>query len=178
MRRLGVVAVLLAAMAGCDEQPAIAPAEMPLSPAPDGPAWRRGNGSEMVATPPPDADPQLAAAITQARSTADQARRKWASTPAQARGSWAVNWAAPTVDGGVEYVWVRPTGWSQYRIEGWLANPPQAALACGRVQGELVSFPADELSDWARFAEDDPDHPVEGGFTIRLLDGRFGKPGR
>lgn len=179
MIRLGLVAVIAAAAAaGCDEQPAIAPAEPPLSPAPEGSAWRRGGGSEMVATPPPADDPQLAAAIAQARSTAGQARERWAQEPEQARRSWAVNWAAPTADGGVEYVWVRPTGWSQYRIEGWLANPPQAVLACGRVQGELVSFPADELADWARFDDDDPERPVEGGFTIRLLDDRYGTPGR
>ncbi len=171
-----LVAVVLA-VAGCEERPAIAPAEPRLSSTPDGSAWRRLDGSERVAAPPVETDPELAAAIEQARSTAAAARRKWASQPEEARTNWAVKWAAPTSDGGVEHVWVRPTSWTVHRIEGWLASPPQAALACGRIQGDLVSFPAEALSDWARFTEGSWEHPVEGGFSIRVLEARYGRPG-
>lgn len=173
-RRL-VIAIVLCAGA-CEEQPAIAPGRPALATMPDGSAWRNVNGSESVATPPADADPELAAAIAQARSTAHEAGRRWASVPEADRARWAVKWPAPTADGGVEHVWVRPTSWSRHRIEGWLASPPQSELLCGRVRGQLVSFPAEALSDWARFAEDATDDPVEGGFTIRVLAARYGKP--
>ncbi len=169
-----LVAIVLAA--GCEERPAIAPAEPPLTSTPDGSAWRSIDGSQRVAATQ-DTDTELAAAIRQARSTAAEARAKWASEPKESRTNWAVKWAAPTSDGGVEHVWVQPTSWTVHRIEGWLANPPQAQLACGRVQGELVSFPAEELSDWARFTDVSRQHPVEGGFTISVLEARYGRPG-
>ncbi len=171
-----LVAIVLA-VAGCEERPAIAPAEPPLSSTPDGSAWRSLDGSERVAAPPVETDPELAAAIEQARSTAAAARRKWASQPEEARTFWAVKWAAPTSDGGIEHVWVQPTSWTRHRIEGWLASPPQGPLACGRVQGDLVSFPAEALSDWARFTAGSWEHPVEGGFSIRVLEARYGRPG-
>ncbi len=172
-----LLVVLVLASGGCEEQPAIAPAEPPLTSAPDGSAWRTVGGSERVAAPPVGTDPELAGAIEQARSTAAEARGKWASGAEEARIGWAIKWAAPTADGGVEHIWVRPTSWTRHRIEGWLANPPQAELACGRVQGDLVSFPAEELSDWARFTDGSREHPVEGGFTIRVLEARYGQPG-
>lgn len=176
MIRFGLGVAVVLAMAACEEQPAIAPGKPPLTPTPDGSAWRSVGGSDSIAIPTADADPELAAAIAQARSTAGEAQRRWAAEPEAARNGWAVKWAAPTAEGGVEHVWVRPTGWSRHRIEGWLANPPQVVLRCGRVQGELVSFPAEELSDWARFARGTPGDPIEGGFTIRVLETRFGRP--
>ncbi len=172
--RVLLAAVVLAA-AGCEERPAIAPAEPPLTSTPDGSAWRSIDGSLRVAATP-DIDTELAAAIGQARSTAAEAGAKWASEPGEGRTNWAVKWAAPTSSGGVEHVWVRPTSWTVHRIEGWLASPPQSPLACGRVQGDLVSFPAEALSDWARFTEGSWEHPVEGGFSIRVLEARYGRP--
>ncbi len=172
LRMLLAAAVL--ATAGCEERPAIAPAEPPPTSTPDGSAWRTIDGSQRVAAP--DTDAELAAAIGQARSTAAEARAKWGSEPADARTHWAVKWAAPTADGGVEHVWVRPTSWTVHRIEGWLANPPQDPLACGRVRGDLVSFPAEALSDWVRFGDGSGDRPAEGGFSIRVLEARYGRP--
>ena len=177
MTRKVLLVVVVLATAGCEDRPAIAPAEPPLSSTSDGSAWRSLDGSQRVAAPPVDTDPELAAAIGQARSTAAEAQRKWASEPEEARLNWAVKWAAPTSDGGVEHVWVQPTSWTRHRIEGWLASPPQSPLACGRVQGDLVSFPADALSDWARFTAGSREHPVEGGFSIRVLEARYGRPG-
>jgi uncharacterized protein YegJ (DUF2314 family) len=175
IHRCLLVAAILTAV-GCDDRPAIAPARPPLSSTPDGSAWRSLDGSEQVATPPVDTDPELAAAIEQARSSAAGARAKWASETPAARTRWAVKWAAPTADGGVEHVWVQPTSWTRHRIEGWLASPPQSPLACGRLQGELVSFPAEALSDWARFPAGSREHPAEGGFSIRVLEARYGRP--
>jgi uncharacterized protein YegJ (DUF2314 family) len=173
-RCLLVTAILTAS--GCEERPAITPAEPPLSSIPDGSAWRSLDGSEQVAAPPVDTDPELAAAIREARSTAAVAMAKWASGSRQARTRWAVKWAAPTSSGGVEHVWVQPTSWTVHRIEGWLASPPQSPLACGHVHGELVSFPAEALSDWARFSAGSREHPAEGGYSIRVFEARYGRP--
>ena len=146
LRRL-LIAVALTA-AACEQRDPIGPARPPLTPSPEGSRWHSVGGSARVAAAPAEAFPELAAAISQARSTAGEARRRWALEPAVDRSSrWAVKWAARTVDGGTEHVWVRPTSWSRHRIEGWLANSPQGTLECGRGEGEPVSFAAEELSD-------------------------------
>ena len=172
-----LVAVVLATSA-CEQQDAIAPTRPRLTPSPESSPWRAIGGSARVAVASAEPFPELADAITQARSTADDARRRWAlePEPAIARTRWAVKWAAPTVGGGVEHVWVRPTTWSRHRIEGWLANSPQARLACGRDEGELVSFAAEELSDWVHFSGGTDADPIEGGFTIPVLEARYGRP--
>jgi len=168
---LVAVAAVLAACEQHDGVPAAGPA---AAPGPDGSAWRTIDGSATAVTGA--VDPQLAAAITRARSTAGDARQRWAALGASNRAGWAVKWAAPTTEGGVEHVWIRPTTWSRHRIEGWLASPPQNPLACGHLLGELVSFPAEELSDWVQFTEGTSQGPRQGGFTIDLLEQRHGRP--
>jgi uncharacterized protein YegJ (DUF2314 family) len=120
-------------------------------------------------------DPNLAEAVGRAQASAEEARRRWRADPAGG-DDWAVKWAAPTVGGGVEHVWIRPVTWSRFRIEGWLVSHPQAKLLCGRKAGELVSFPAEELSDWVHLADGTMDGRREGGFTIDLLEHRHGRP--
>ena len=113
---------------------------------------------------------ELAAAMTEARATADDARLNW--TVAEDRGTdrWAIKWAAPTAEGGVEHVWVTPLSWSPFRIEGLLANTPVAELECGRTTGEAVSFPIEAMSDWVHFLTDTDSGPREGGFTVDALE--------
>ncbi len=162
--------------AACEEHNAVPAGRPAAAPGPDGSAWRIIDGS--AATAAAAADPELAAAIARARSTAGDARQRWATdSAADRRSRWAVKWAAPTTEGGVEHVWIRPTSWSHHRIEGWLASPPQSPLACGRIAGELVSFPAEELSDWVHFTDGTIEGPRQGGFTIELLQRRHGQPG-
>ncbi len=162
-------AAVVAAAGGCqDESPR--PTVVPAT-AQEGAAtpWRELEGSAVVALPPgPDED--LAAAIRQARATAEAARRQFGGGD---DGGWAVKWAAPTADGHVEHVWVVPLAWSRFRIEGRLASPPQRALTGGWSTGDLVSFPAEELSDWLHRVGDGTS---EGGFTVHLLEERFGPP--
>jgi uncharacterized protein YegJ (DUF2314 family) len=110
-----------------------------------------------------------------ARATAGRARQRWRADPA-GRGSWAVKWASPTVDGGVEHVWVQPLAWSRFRVEGRLTSPPRLPLACGRQAGDLVSFPAEELSDWVHLLDGTVDGRREGGYTIDVLVRRHGPP--
>jgi len=177
IRRLLVVVVL--STSGCEQQDPIAPVRPPLTGSPKDSRWHSKGGSAMVAAAPAEAFPELAAAMKQARSTAGEARQRWAldPEPAMARTSWAVKWAAPTVDGGVEYLWVRPTSWSRHRIEGWLVNSPHGTLESGRGEGALVSFPAEELSDWVHYGTGSTGSPIEGGFTIPVLETRYGQPG-
>jgi len=172
--RSGILVLVLVVLAACEQHDGV-PARPAAAPGPDGSAWRMVDGSATTAAGAADAE--LATAIARARSTADDARRRWSAEPAADRAGWAVKWAAPTTEGQVEHVWIRPTAWSRHRIEGWLASPPQSPLACGRVVGELVSFPAEELSDWVQFTDGPVEGPRQGGFTIELFEQRHGSPG-
>ncbi|MHC4652366.1 MAG: hypothetical protein ACYTES_16105, partial [Planctomycetota bacterium] len=116
--------VTLLAATACerhDPPPALEPP--PAATADASSAWRTQDGSSRIAVAAEADDPQLAEAINRARTTADQARQRWRADPAR-DDAWAVKWAAPTVGGGVEHVWVRPLSWSRFRIEGRLASPP------------------------------------------------------
>jgi uncharacterized protein YegJ (DUF2314 family) len=75
----------------------------------------------------------------------------------------------------VEYLWVTPLHWSPFRVEGRLANPPQRELPGGAQLGDIVSFPAEQFVDWVHFTEQRVDGPREGGFTIDVLEDRFGR---
>ena len=163
----------LTLVAGCERaEPIPPPQPPPVTPAVS--AWHASDESAQVAVAADD--PHLAAAIGRARSTAGQARDRWRAADAHDRARWAVKWAAPTADGGVEHVWVRPVVWTRFRIEGRLANPPTEPLESGRLAGELVSFPAEQLSDWVHLVEGPGDGPREGGFTMDLLEQRYGPP--
>ncbi len=167
-----LVLVLLAA-AGC-EQADPGPA-LPLPPvAPARSAWRTDEDGPTVAVPPEDAE--LAAAVERARATVQEARTRWLASSGDDRERWGIKWAAPTADGTIEHLWVVPVTWTRFRVEGRLANQPQRELECGRNAGELVSFPADELSDWVHFLQGRADGPREGGFTMELLERRYGRP--
>ncbi|MHC4446647.1 MAG: hypothetical protein ACYSXF_02415, partial [Planctomycetota bacterium] len=122
--------------AGCErgDRGASAP---PPPPAPQEPA-SAGPADEIVVVPDEQHDPRLVAAIRRARDTADAARQRWLETPPTQRDRWAVKWRAPTADGGVEHVWVRPVRWSRFRIEGVLASTPRGELDSASVLGELV----------------------------------------
>ena len=138
--------------------------------------WRIVRGSEVQALAQGEHDAALQAAIEQARRTADEARSRWLTARQSERGNWASNWAikwaAPTLDGGIEHVWVRPTHWSEFRIEGVLDSQPLHQLECGRTRGEVVSLPIQELSDWIHAPQGDFARVEgrEGGFTLAVLD--------
>lgn len=139
--------------------------------------WRMIDDSPQVALPTDFDDEALAAAIARAQETAGQARRRWLQTPPARRQGWSVRWAAPTAEGGIEFLWVEPVNWSRHRLEGRLANPPQRELACGKGFDQLVSFPIEQLADWICMADADfsePDDARSGGFTVRLLEDRYG----
>jgi len=69
--------------------------------------------------------------------------------------------------------------WSPFRVEGILATTPITELECGKIAGDLVSFPIEELTDWMRDTgrKDANGEPVvEGGYTTKALAKRFGNP--
>ena len=171
-RRL--VWLVLLGVSGCEQQdplPTVPPP--PVSPARS--AWRMLDESARVAVPP--GDPELAAAVQRARATAEDARQRWLAVSEAERRHWSIKWAAPTVEATVEHVWVTPLAWTRFRVEGRLANQPQRELECAKVAGELVSFSTEELSDWVHLIEGRVDGPREGGFTMELLERRYGEPG-
>ena len=175
-RRLALAACLMVA-AACDEE---ASGPVRAAPqrraAPDGRLWRHQTESDRVAVPDEADDAQLQEAIAEARRTASKARQSWLQASAEDREHWAIKWAAPCADGGVEHVWVNPRSWSPFRIEAVLSSPPHRALLNGKTLGEWVSLPIEELSDWVYFTEGDPAGPFDGGFTIRVLEERYGEP--
>jgi uncharacterized protein YegJ (DUF2314 family) len=177
-----IATALLPAMivaAGCEEAPTAAPSPTAADTAPaprPAPAWHHARDSAQVAVVDEAEDAELQAAIERARETADDARRRWREATEADRARWAIKWAAPVLGGGVEHVWVLPVTWTRFRIEGYLCNPPRQALMNGRDEGELVSLPAEEISDWLHDPAG-PDAQREGGFTIAVLEARFGTPG-
>ena len=138
--------------------------------------WRQEGPTTLVALPGGEEDAELAAAIAEARTTAEEARLRWQIVSPAEHDHWAIKWVAPTRDGRVEHVWVRPESWSRFRIEGRLLSSPVTELECGKLAGELVSLPIEGLSDWIYLPDGDFNGRREGGFTVRLLEQRYGVP--
>ena len=178
------IAGLSIAISGCSEADAPPieatkrPVQQQTQPKPS--PWHISDGAARIALAGEMDDRELADAVAEARSTADEARKRWQSATEQERSHWAIKWAAPTVDGNVEHVWIKPIlAWSKFRIEGRLANQPTVELVCDKTLGQAVSFPIEELSDWVLMIEGageeaEPTH--EGGFTMKLLEQRYGEP--
>lgn len=175
------VAGVLALLAGCAKREPSASAPQPSAVAESEPPsqWLGDAESPFVAIDSEPDEAAIAAAIRQARATADQARTRWLAASADDRARrWAVKWAAPTMSetgDGVEHVWVCPVNWSAFRIEGVLLSEPFAQLACGKTRGEIVGFPIEEISDWMHLKSDDIRGPRDGGFTMHVLEERFGR---
>jgi len=175
-RMLAVCALWL--IAGCEQSTPDPPAPATVREGASEPTsqWREAGRATVVALPEGEEDAELAAAIAEARQTAEEARLRWQMAPPAEHDHWAIKWTAPTADGRVEHVWVRPESWSKFRIEGRLLSVPVADLECGAAAGDLVSFPIEALSDWVYLPDGDFHGQREGGFTVRLLEQRYGVP--
>ena len=177
----GLAAVVL--LNGCNDK-ATDDTPPPAPPTPTPSAWRTIDDSPIVVLDENGIDTAILDAIHQARQTAPDARSRWLVANEQERSSWAIKWAAPTIAGGVEYVWVQPVNWSAFRIEGRLASPPQNELMCGALLDDVVGFATEELADWVRYIPANTINDTtdatgastrEGGFTIDVLEQRFGR---
>jgi uncharacterized protein YegJ (DUF2314 family) len=174
---VAVMAVFLLAVSACEEHGPAPSSSGSAAAAPVEPSlWHQLDDRYLVAVPDDETDEALDAAIDEARRTAAEARETWQITPPDRRDWWAIKWAAPTTADTVEQVWVQPLHWSAFRIEGRLVSEPRAALVCGRAGGELVSFPVEELTDWIHLTTGDWNGPREGGFTVAVLEERYGRP--
>lgn len=176
-----ITALLALACAGCDGNDSASNLEPATRPAPPPSPWLKHGESTFVAVADAPEDREMSAAIAQARSTAAQAQQRWSKADQAERQRWFIKWAAPTADQSIEHVWVQPAYWSQFRIEGVLVSDPVRELTDGKAQGDVVSFSVEELSDWihlniAPTGAIDFNAPHEGGFTVKILQQRFGKP--
>ena len=136
--------------------------------------WKLLENATVVSLPDDTIDSELEEAMAEARNTAFGQSETWRNTRPELQDRWAIKWAAPTAEDRVEYVWVRPVSWTRHRIEKILANSPQNELACAKTLGEPVSFPAAQLADWLHFQTENFEGPYEGGFTVSILNERFG----
>lgn len=176
----GGLLLLLAAGLGCEPLEQTDPSPAPSSGSPP-PAvasnWHTLDDALIVQVPGDEIDEELEQAIFEAREAAEDQQKAWLQSAPSIRGRWAIKWAASTADGRVEYIWVHPVSWTQFRIEGTLANTPLNELACAKTLGESVGFPIEELADWIHYTTANLDGPHEGGFTMKVLKDRYGEPG-
>ena len=178
---IGALGASLAPFAGCEQsEPALPPDQPPLEAPAAAPqtAWRNVNDSLQVAVEVAGDEEQLVKAIAQAKSTLEQARQRWQRSGEIERRKFAVKWRAETDSGGLEHLWVRPVTWSAFRIEGSLLSPPTTTLLSGKVAGDFVSFPIEDVSDWVYLYSGDPDGRRDGGYTLDVISRQFGQPPR
>lgn len=172
MRHRWLAAILATAstLVACEDR-AATPVTGPSATVPDPDSARRTG--KVVAVDDQAFAAELDVAMREARRTAASARRRWMESQG---GSdiWSVKWAAPVIGGDgagrTEHVWITPLRWTANRIEGVLLNQP--AREIGAARGDLVGFPADELSDWLhehRTGRGDLER-VDGGFTITVIE--------
>ncbi len=175
MYRCLVLPLLTSALlAGCDQANTAPPAPGPdtnRAAASRRSPYRDVDGARITRLPSIEDDAELAEAIAGAQAMLDSARVLWATGPKDQRDRWAVKWAAPLADGGVEHLWIRPTSWSKHRIEGVLLSNPTAELLSAHTQGDTVSLTPEEASDWVHFTSEDGNE-YEGGYTIAIIDNR------
>jgi len=143
--------------------------------------WQSSNtGAFLIAVRDEAIMTELEEASRQARESAEEARLRWTDAVlSERRSQWMVKWSAPVSwrdESGetVEHVWMRPVEWSPFRIEGVLLSSPRADI--GAIEGELVSFPVEQVSDWVHIAEVNGAQTREGGFTLEVLEKHFGMP--
>ncbi|MGI9014822.1 MAG: DUF2314 domain-containing protein [Phycisphaerales bacterium] len=154
--------------------------------APEKPAWQQqDDGSWTIAHVNQNTafERDLQIAIEKARSTLADAQLAWEAADANERQRWLVKWAVTAdhatrgdtpEEGVIEYLWVRPVTWSDFRVEGVLVSSPVHEV--GVAIGDPVAFPIESVADWVYCLEGSMSGPRQGGFTIEVLESHFGKP--
>lgn len=184
MLRAALPWLLVGLLAACEHAPPdrATPTTSPETPVRSPVLWKHLNEATVVAVNDQSIENALVEATRQAQQSLEDARKRWAVAKPAERSLWAVKWAAPLrIDPDsrsprtIEYVWVQPVNWSPFRIEGVLLSTPTSPLDCGRSRGEIVGFPIDELTDWMHVASEAPDAAFEGGFSVKVLEARYGR---
>jgi uncharacterized protein YegJ (DUF2314 family) len=157
-----LAALLLAAAAGCGRD-----SQTPGPGAGDEPSSAAQHGAivERPDNPPVSYvegdDPQMTAAINQARATVDQfiAALK---NPTDVQADFSVK--LPVVDGDqVEHMWLSDVRYADGRFTGQIANEPLEISTVAL--GDDAEVAADQISDWMYV----DDGRLMGGYTIRRL---------
>lgn len=113
-----------------------------------------------------ETDPGMKAAISAARRTMPEFLAQ-AGKGDLSSGAFLVKWAKPLEDGGREHIWVTVDEITENSFMGFLAKEPVNFAAS---QGDAVTVPADETSDWAYWDEAGMMH---GSYTTRVMLGQL-----
>lgn len=166
--------LLAALLCACDQQPnttSNADAE------PHDSAWvRDGDGLSTHVTLSNDEVAGFADAIAKTQASAKEAQAQFVKEIPADQTRYAILWMAATTEGSREFVWVRPVSWSLFRIEGVLLSEPTQPLECGRSTGEFVSFPVEDLADWAILDPKNPGQALQGAATLQAIEQQVGTP--
>ncbi len=128
-----------------------------------GPVQEAGEGGAMLVM---EDDPQMAAAIEEARATLDQAI---AAVPNRDEGHLDVLVKAgfPTPDDGTEYLWLVVEGYDDGVFHTWVGNVPAYTEVV--TYDDEIDVTAEQISDWMVVE----DGVMRGGFTTRLIVSRM-----
>lgn len=123
----------------------------------------RGGDEKVIGYSTSDAE--MNAAIETAKRTLNEFITKFKSDKS-GKAIYIVKVALPTSSGSREHIWVDNLSFQGGRFRGNLANDPIDLP--GLKLGSKVEFAPADVTDWAIHREDGQ---VEGGFTIKVLDG-------
>lgn len=115
-----------------------------------------------------DDDPEMNAAIA-------EAKRRWPEfvTAFEARKPdqhFSAKYPFPIKGGGDEHIWLTVTAIQGDQVTGQIDNDPEYEI--GRRNGETVTVPSANISDWVYTASGTNDKDLVGGFTIKVLMAR------
>lgn len=128
-----------------------------------GPVQEAGEGGAMLVL---ESDPEMAAAIEQARASLDEAI---AAVPNRDEGHLDVLVKAgfATPDDGTEYLWLVVEGYDDGVFHTWVGNVP--AYTDEVAYDDEIDITAEQISDWMVVE----DGVMRGGYTTRLIVARM-----
>lgn len=169
-----LLAAVLMLLCACDRMPTSDAANRDPG-APADSLWVRDHDSAHV-TLSKQQMAEFSDSISAAQKSAQAAQQQFSAAIPAEQVRYAILWMAATADGAREFVWVRPVKWSPFRVEGVLLSEPVHELECGRLAGELVSFPVEDLADWVILDTTQAGKVDQGAATIRAIEQRIGAP--
>ena len=132
-------------------------------------AWRAVDGSTVLALPPDD--PALQALTAMPVEELARTRDRFLADEDNDDATWFVLWATESSASGREFLWLQVAGWTEFRIEGFIASSPIAPADSSIVLGRFRGVAPDEVIDWMRVTADS----TQGGQAIGLLERDHGR---